>query len=153
LKSGCARGALDSAASACQKLARQVAPLKRWIDEQVKSGADFAILGDFNRDLQAEKGPARGANEQPLALWPAINDGASPGSILLNAATGTAFRNCAVGQRYSSYIDQIVLGKRLASRMVPGSFERLTWKPIEAARLTLSDHCPIAIRIRIPSSN
>jgi endonuclease/exonuclease/phosphatase family metal-dependent hydrolase len=149
LKSGCARGALDSQRKPCQKLALQVAPLEDWIDAQARAGRRFGVVGDFNRELLREQGPARGENGQQLQLWPEINDGSPPGATLSNAATGSHFRNCAGGERQSGYIDQIVLGERLATALVPDSFERLTWQPADAARLKLSDHCPIAVRLRL----
>ena len=151
LKSGCARAALDSDATACRKLAQQVGPLERWIDDRARDGARFAVLGDFNRELQREPGPARSATGLQREIWPEINDGQPVGATLSNAAAGSRFRNCASGQRHSGYIDQIVLGKLLAAQWVPDSFERLTWRAFDAARLTLSDHCPIAIRIQISS--
>ena len=153
LKSGCARPPLDTGPPACQKLATQVEPLERWIDAQALAGKRFAVLGDFNRELLREHGPARNAAGGQQQIWPEINDGEPRGAVLLNAAAGERFRNCASGERHSGYIDQIVLGQRLASAFVPQSFERMTWKPQEAARLTLSDHCPIAIRLRISSRN
>jgi endonuclease/exonuclease/phosphatase family metal-dependent hydrolase len=153
LKSGCARPLLDAGPAACQKLARQVEPLELWIDAQARAGRRFAVLGDFNRELLREQGPARNEAGVQQQLWPEINDGEPHGAVLLNAAAGARFRNCASGERHSGYIDQIVLGQRLASTLVPESFERLTWKQQEAARLTLSDHCPVAIRLQISSRN
>jgi endonuclease/exonuclease/phosphatase family metal-dependent hydrolase len=153
LKSGCARGLLDSERAACQKLAIQVAPLEQWIDTAARAGKHFGVLGDFNRELLREHGPARSDVGQQQQIWPEINDGEPAGALLLNVADGYRFRNCASGERHSGYIDQIVLGQRLAAALVPDSFERQVWKAEEAARLTLSDHCPIAIQIRISSRN
>ncbi len=153
LKSGCARPRLDAKFAACQKLAKQVAPLENWIDAQARAGKRFAVLGDFNRELLREHGPARNQSGGQQELWPDINDGEPRGATLLNVAAGERFRNCASGERHRGYIDQIVLGQRLAGTLVPNSFERLTWQGQEAARLTLSDHCPIAIRLQISSRN
>ena len=86
---------------------------------------------------------------QRQQLWPEINDGSPPAATLSNAAAGSRFRNCAGGERQSGYIDQIVLGARLATTQVPDSFERLTWQAADAVRLKLSDHCPIAVRLRL----
>lgn len=151
LKSGCARQRLDSALGACEKLARQVPALESWIDAEARAGHRYAVLGDFNRELLAEHGAARNAAGQLQSLWAEINDGEPPGARLVNVAAGEHFRNCATGQNHSGFIDQILLGERLAPQLIPGSFERLTWRPRDAARLILSDHCPLAVSLKIES--
>ena len=145
LKAGCSRDPLDTRSEACRDLSRQVSALEAWIDAQARAGRRFAVLGDFNRQLLRERsdGKARG-------LWPAIDDGEPPEADLLNAAEGQRFRNCTPGQRYSEYIDFIVLSRSLGQAVVPGSFERLTYRPTDAHRAQLSDHCPVAIRVRLP---
>jgi len=152
LKAGCRIDRLDVGKEACRDLARQVPALEAWIDEQARSGRYFAVLGDFNRDLLSDSGPARAANGRLLRLWPEIDDGDPPGADLVNAAEGQRFVNCTPGQSYTGYIDFIVLGESLAQRMVPGSFERLTFSPSDARRRRLSDHCPVAVRIRLPDA-
>ena len=68
---------------------------------------------------------------------------------LVNTAHAAAFRNCYPGQTHTGYIDYILFGDALASAWVPGSFERLTFAPADAWRLKLSDHCPVAVRLRL----
>jgi endonuclease/exonuclease/phosphatase family metal-dependent hydrolase len=148
LKSGCAQRALDGPADACRRLSRQAGPLEAWIDAQARAGRRFAILGDFNRDLLAEREPVRSRNGSLRSLWHEISDGDPRGATLLNTAAGEPFRNCATGQNHTSFIDYILLGGPLRERWVAGSFERMTWQPRDAARLRLSDHCPVAIRLR-----
>jgi endonuclease/exonuclease/phosphatase family metal-dependent hydrolase len=139
LKSGCARGSLESHARACERLARQAPALRDWIAAQERAGHRFSVLGDFNRELQHEHGDG---------LGPRI--GASgPGKPLLNTADGEAFRNCFPGQTHTGYIDHILLGPALAPTLQRGSFERLTYSPVDAWRLKLSDHCPVAVRLRL----
>jgi endonuclease/exonuclease/phosphatase family metal-dependent hydrolase len=151
LKSGCARGPMSPTppSEACALLARQVAPLEAWIDNEAASGARFAVLGDFNRDLAAERGPARAPDGSQLNLWPEIDDGDPPGARLTNSAAGERFSNCARGRMHTGYIDQIVLGPALAAERVPGSFEHQGYGARDAWRLKLSDHCPVAIRLDI----
>jgi endonuclease/exonuclease/phosphatase family metal-dependent hydrolase len=148
LKSGCAQRALDGRNDACQRLSRQAGPLEAWIDAQARAGRRFALLGDFNRDLLGERGPARGDNGMLRSLWHEINDGDPRGAELLNTAAGVRFRNCATGQNHTGFIDYILLGGPLRERWLAGSFERVTWQQRDAARLRLSDHCPVAIRLR-----
>jgi endonuclease/exonuclease/phosphatase family metal-dependent hydrolase len=151
LKSGCARPPLDRGPSACEKLARQIPALEGWIDTEARAGHRYAVLGDFNRDLLAERGPARNAAGRQRNIWGEISDGEPPGATLVNVAASDSFRNCAQGQNHSGFIDQILLDKLLARQLVAGSLERLTWDGRDAARLKLSDHCPVAVRLRIES--
>lgn len=149
LKSGCSRQPMDEGGAACRQLARQVPVLEEWIDGRARAGARFAVLGDFNRDLLRERGNARSDRGEQRNLWNEINDGEPRGATLVNISTGEKFRNCAAGQNHSGFIDQIVLGERLAQQRVGDSFERLTWDARDAARFRLSDHCPLAIRLKI----
>jgi endonuclease/exonuclease/phosphatase family metal-dependent hydrolase len=149
LKSGCSDKSLASGGKACDTLARQVPALEGWIDAQARAGHRFAVLGDFNRDLLREHGPARAPSGQPLQLWPEIADDDPPDAHLRNVAEGQPFRNCVPGQAHSAFIDHIVVGRRLASALVPGSFERVTFSAADARHARLSDHCPLAVRLTI----
>jgi endonuclease/exonuclease/phosphatase family metal-dependent hydrolase len=148
LKSGCSTDPLNAPGKACAELSRQIPALEAWIDARAAQGKRFAVLGDFNRDLLHDSGPARAENGMRLRLWPELDDGDPPESDLVNAATGEVFRNCTPGQGYNAYIDFIVLSRTLGAAMVPKSFERLTYAPRDARRMKLSDHCPVAVRIR-----
>ncbi|MCB1625169.1 MAG: endonuclease/exonuclease/phosphatase family protein [Pseudomonadales bacterium] len=147
LKSGCARKPLSSMDRACSTLARQVMPLETWIDARASAGQAFAVLGDFNRDLQREPAPRAAPELAVTSLWAAIDDGEPAGADLINAADGERFVNCSPSQAFSGYIDYIVLGESLAQRRVAGSFERVTYSALDATRRKLSDHCPVAIRL------
>lgn len=139
LKSGCPHQRLDSRAHACERLAQQLPTLRAWVRAQRAGGHRFAILGDFNRDLLAEHG---------AGVWAQLSDDAAdPGMV--NTAAGEAFRNCYVGQTHTGYIDYILLGSTLAPSLVRGSFERLTYSAADAWRTKLSDHCPVAVRLRL----
>ena len=139
LKSGCWRQPLDSRAHACERLARQAPALHEWVASQQCAGHRFAVLGDFNRDLLAEHADG---------LWTRVGADA-PESALVNTASRAAFRNCYAGQTHTGFIDYILLGNTLAPALVSGSFERLTYSATDAWRLKLSDHCPVAIRLRL----
>ena len=141
LKSGCSRDRLDATRPACRELTRQVPVLERWIDARAAENMPFGVLGDFNRDLRRE----------PLesSLWLDIDDADPPGADLVNTSEGRSFENCLPSQTFSGYIDYIVLGRELARWMVPDSFGRALYRPKEAARRKLSDHCPVFIRLRV----
>jgi endonuclease/exonuclease/phosphatase family metal-dependent hydrolase len=149
LKSGCGRRSLDSGREACIVLAQQVPVLERWIDERAKRGQRFAVLGDFNRDLLDDRGPARSPSGSLRSLWAEIDDGDPPEADLVNPAEGQRFRNCSPRQNHAGYIDHIVLSRSLAWHLVPGSFERLVYQPDEALSLRLADHCPVAVTIEL----
>jgi endonuclease/exonuclease/phosphatase family metal-dependent hydrolase len=141
LKSGCARDALDSDRASCVELRRQVPFLEQWIDARAAAHVPFAVLGDFNRDLQHEPAGA--------TLWGDIDDADPAGADLVNTADGGKFRNCAPSQTFSGFIDYIVLGRETARGLVPGSFGREIYRPRDAARRKLSDHCPVFIRLAV----
>ena len=85
-----------------------------------------------------------------LNYWAEINDG-DPADAALTAVTlGAPFRKCIPTDEYESYIDLIVLGRRLARDIVPGSFQRVVYAPDDAGRFDrLSDHCPVGIELRL----
>ena len=141
LKSGCARDALDSARPGCAQLARQVPLLETWIDTQARQNMPFAVLGDFNRDLRREP--------TGISLWGQIDDLDPPGADLVNTAEGQTFQNCMPQQTFSGYIDYILLGHRMAHGLVENSFGRELYRPRDALRRKLSDHCPVFIRLRV----
>src|SRR3954469_19881923 len=139
LKSGCGRDPLDSTKPSCQELGKQVPALARWIDSQAAGPHAFALLGDFNRDLRREPaGPA---------IWSQIDDGHPPEAQLVNTAEGKTFQNCLPSQTFSGFIDYILLDRRMARGLVPNSFGRELYRPKDAARRKLSDHCPVFIRL------
>jgi endonuclease/exonuclease/phosphatase family metal-dependent hydrolase len=141
LKSGCARDPLDSNRPSCMQLAKQVPALERWIDTEANEHKPFAVLGDFNRDLRREPaGPT---------VWGEINDGDPPDAGLVNTAEGQAFQNCSPSQTFSGYIDYIVLGRQMARGFVKNSFGHEVFRPKDAERRKLSDHCPVFIRLKV----
>jgi len=141
LKSGCARDALDSTKPSCTELARQLPVLERWIDAQASEHKPFAVLGDFNRDLRREP--------TGVSFWGEIDDSNPPAADLVNTAEGQAFQNCMPSQTFSGYIDYIILGRQMAQGLVAGSFGRAFFRPKDALRRKLSDHCPVFIRLRV----
>ncbi len=149
LKSGCGRRTLDDPRDACQTLARQVVELERWIDAQAAAPRPFVVLGDFNRQLLDDSGPARNEAGDPRSLWAEIDDADPPESDLTDAASGERFENCTPFQRFSGYIDHIVLSRTLATRRRPGGFGRVTFDVQDASRRKLSDHCPVWVDLLV----
>lgn len=142
LKSGCSHEPLESAARSCRQLAGQAPAVAQWIAAQTAAGHAFAVLGDFNRDLRAERDGDSG-------LWGQWASGQPAGRPLVDAGAGTPFRACHAGQPFTRYIDYILLGGGLGARMRPGSFVRHVYDDREAHRFRLSDHCPLSVSLRL----
>jgi endonuclease/exonuclease/phosphatase family metal-dependent hydrolase len=141
LKSGCARDPLDSTKPSCIELSRQLPALEHWIDIRAAEQKPYAVLGDFNRDLSRE--PAG------MSVWAALDDAEPPGADLVNTAHGQSFENCMPSQTFTGFIDYIILDRRMARGLVDNSFGRAIYRPRDAQRRKLSDHCPVFIRLKV----
>jgi endonuclease/exonuclease/phosphatase family metal-dependent hydrolase len=141
LKSGCARDPLDSTKPSCAELNRQLPALERWIDARAAEHKTFGVLGDFNRDLRREP--------PGMSLWTSIDDADPPDADLVNTAEGQNFENCTPSQTFSGFIDYIIVGRRMARGLVENSFGRAIYRPRDAQRRKLSDHCPVFIRLKV----
>lgn len=159
LKASCPGGPLDAARSThCALLQRQAAPLEAWVEDQARRGHAFLIVGDWNRDLEAEirghyparhdgsdpRGPLRDATEV-RNLWPEINDGAPPASAMELADVD---RSAAAHHACFGRLDQLAVSRTLLARLDPATLSdgtlaaRLLPRPAEA-----SDHCPLQARL------
>lgn len=158
LKAGCARGRMDAPERPdCALLQRQVPRLEHWAEQQA---LPFMILGDWNRDLDAElrgRYPARTDGSDPAGplaspallrnLWPELDDGQPPASAMALAAVERAgTQSCRQG------LDQIALSVPLLQQLDPRSLDahgrlkgRLLTRPDDA-----SDHCPLLATLQWP---
>lgn len=147
LKSGCFRGDLDRAFSPCRGLQRQAPVVETWIDQRVREGVAFAVLGDFNRHLDQDERRAAGPDESaPLNLLPAWSDDQPRGAVLHRATAGQPYLPCDADDRHSRYIDDILLSDSLKARYdnrrATLRMTRLPYEPQDRGR-QLSDHCPL----------
>jgi endonuclease/exonuclease/phosphatase family metal-dependent hydrolase len=158
LKSGCPGGPMDAPnRAACRSLQRQAAPLEAWIEAQARAGRPFMIVGDWNRDLEAEiRGgyAARTDHAEPTApvvadqvrnLWPEINDGDPPDSAMALVAMD---RTAATSRACHRNLDQIVVSATLVAMLAPESLAdgRLPAR-FEPRPVSASDHCPMSTRL------
>ncbi len=149
LKSGCPDGSLMAATPDCDLIRKQIAPLEAWIDAQARSGKRFGVLGDFNRRFSLERGPARDAAGNLLAMWPEIDDADPPAADLVDVTAGERFLTCNKADPYREYIDTVLLGRELARARIRSSFTRITYDEEDSGRIQLSDHCPVGVELRL----
>lgn len=156
LKSGCAVGPLRDADRSydtyvaedpdCTTLARQVAPLRAWIDRRMAAGIPFAIVGDFNRAFDAT-GPQG-------HLWQGMTQDLPDGGNLTrfpDGMTAECWKNAPPARYYTNPIDFIVLDDQARAMARPRSFRWVTFDKALAARADLiSDHCPLSLDLTFP---
>ena len=141
LKASCNRDPLTADRGDCRLLQRQVPVLEDWIDQRAAADDAFGILGDFNRRFDRESEPARDVRNAVVAMWPEIDDGEPAGADLVNPGDGQGAVGCGNGHGERMPIDYLILGKRLAGRLVPGSYR--VWDYPRGGRWP--DHCVISI--------
>lgn len=146
LKSGCTWDPLTAGRQPCEVLARQVPLLEAWIDARAGEGVPFMVLGDFNRQLGRERGPARDAAGRIVALWPEIDDGDPPGADLALAGAGLRPVACLPGEKSRPPIDHLLLGEKAARAMRDGSY-RMWAYPAEPRGARWPDHCIRSVEI------
>lgn len=140
LKAGCAWDPLTARRQPCEILARQVPELEAWIDARAREGVPFMVVGDFNRQLGREQGPARDEAGRSVAVWPEIDDGDPPGARLTNAGAGLRPVSCRPGEQPRPPIDHLVLGEKAAAALREGSY-RMWPYPAEPRGARWPDHC------------
>lgn len=143
LKSACNRDPLTDGRTDCRTLQRQVPVLEDWIDRRARAGDAFAVLGDFNRRFDRERKEARDTKGAIVAMWPEIDDGEPAGADLLNPGVEHGAIGCGSGHGARMPIDYLILGGRLARRLVPGSYRVRDYPP--GSRWP--DHCVISIEL------
>jgi endonuclease/exonuclease/phosphatase family metal-dependent hydrolase len=143
LKASCNRDPLTTDRPDCRMLQRQVPVLEDWIDARAKAGDTFGVVGDFNRRFDLDREAARDANGALVAIWPEIDDGTPAGADLVNPGTGNGAVGCRNGHGERMPIDYLILGERLAGRLVPGSYRVFDYP--EGGRWP--DHCVISIQL------
>ena len=138
LKSGCAHDPLPGASEACGLLTAQARVLGEWIAQQASRRARFIVLGDLNRG-----GPPSHADP----FWAALGPQAFRASSTL-----LPFANCTWGAPYRDFIDHILVGQALVAALSEQPFSQLRFRPRDATRYILSDHCPIGVSLNAPAS-
>jgi endonuclease/exonuclease/phosphatase family metal-dependent hydrolase len=132
LRAGCAEGRLAGRSASCEELLRQGGYLAAWIAARRAAGEAFVIAGDFNRRLDR--------NDPLFALLAA--------EAPLTLATEGLRDSCWGTDRGA--IDHILAGGPARAWL---DLRSLRMIPLPQAhpngRDTLSDHCPISVRLRL----
>lgn len=149
LKSACNRDPLTDPRPPCRTLQQQVPVLETWIDRRAREGTAFAVLGDFNRRFDRERDAARDAHGRIQAMWPELDDGEPAGADLLDPGAEHGAIHCNNDQGSRAPIDHIVLGRRLARRLVPDSYR--DWNYPGARRWP--DHCLLSVEIELEAQD
>ncbi len=134
LDGGCASGSvLRPNSRDCENLGRQGEILRDWIAQRRREGIAFAILGDFNRRMDR--------NDEFLAML-------AEAAPLSRPTEGFSNPCGSRDGRARPFIDHILLGGPARDWLVPDSFRVLVYADRSpSARESLSDHCPISVRI------
>lgn len=172
LKSGCHGKAIapvdgENADPDCSTHERHVNALEAWADSHIQQGRALAIVGDFNRRLNAHHGgPAARRGDH---LWLDLNDGKPRGARFIALPEKTSAeppdRPCWAHQRgqpghyHPQPIDFLLFDARAEPLVQPGTFRE--WdlkttlgKDFDEARYAgrngsrLSDHCPISVELK-----
>ena len=133
LKAGCRQGALTGTADpACQTLGRQLPVLEAWIRARTADGGGFAVMGDFNRWMEAGD--------------PFFAGLAASGSL---ARTDVGLHSPCWGG--GGFLDHVILGGAAREWLLPGSLRVLVYRETGAAwKDRLSDHCPVSVKLHVP---
>lgn len=130
LKSGCWDRTYQDTKHSCPALREQLNLIADWIAEREDEEEAFVILGDFNRQLTVHD--------------PYFQKLSDPAAVRL---TTSGFSNPCGGGTY--FIDHILLGGSARGWFEPNSLRVMTWKDRDSS-YTLSDHCPVSIRLTLP---
>lgn len=133
LKQGCQHQTLRNTASrTCLTLVEQGAAVGDWIRARVADDTPFAVLGDFNRDMDKRD------------AWIATLRLTAP----LDRATEQRASPCWGA---SAFIDHIVAGGQARAWMRPDTLRVLIFRETGADwKQRLSDHCPVSVRFTLP---
>ncbi|GAB6854496.1 endonuclease/exonuclease/phosphatase family protein [Asaia astilbis] len=130
LKSGCWFRRWSEKGYSCPILRDQIDLISNWIAEREDEGDAYVVLGDFNR---------RFTLRDPYFMR--MIDGTAP--VLTTAGYASP---CEDG---NYFIDHLLIGGAARDWLVKDSLRVLVYPP-EDASFTLSDHCPVSVRLLLP---
>lgn len=134
----------------CRTLKAQLSVLESWIEQQAAQGVTTIVLGDFNREMNAE-------NSQQVPdddFWQTLNDGSPSGLKLMKGPSGKDFI-CWPNHpnRHEGHIDFIVFDEGLRDLVTMDQPTKVSMghesdpKYADKERQRLSDHCPVVLSL------
>ncbi|MDP3417921.1 endonuclease/exonuclease/phosphatase family protein [Falsiroseomonas sp.] len=120
----------------CQQLERQARILAQWAAARAREGVGFAILGDFNRRMTDSDD------------FLTILEEAAP---LARPTRGLSSPCWADSRGGRPFVSHFLLGGEARDWLVPDSLAVMVYaERARRYRQTLSDHCPMSIRLNLP---
>jgi len=175
LKTGCFTGPLfrdlwdgppfqfqhdDHADNPCKTLARQMRPLRTWIARAAQQGTPFVIVGDFNRQIDADANHAAEPDLFPVLTGTATETTTDDVMLARVPEGSVSIRGCWPEDDSSDQknaIDYLIFGPGARPTDWEATYKKLRFvdlPSIGGASLTkrdndwrLSDHCPVRVSI------
>ena len=159
----------EPSSSSCVVLARQLFPLRAWIEAREREASAWMIVGDFNRRLDSGSGsfqdevwsalsgyaPRRDANSGTLVDTdgrvdvPLFRAPYKEASLCWREMREPFPSSLAAADDYNILpIEFFLYGNRAKPLVIAASSRQIPWpSPVAADMTRLSDHCPKTIRI------
>ena len=132
LKTGCHEMRLTNPSRNCETLRLQAAALQGWLAQRRDEGVPFVLMGDLNRRMSP--------TDDLLAALNAVTP--------LHRATEGRASPCWGG---GAFIDHMLAGGAARAWLRAETLRVLVYRETDrAAQATLSDHCPVAVRMSLP---
>ena len=136
LKAGCQTGNLGSAYSSCETLETQLQYLVSWIETREILGQSYAILGDFNRQMEGDE------------VFEASLEAVASGNLYRTTRNqrSTCWHHHPDAPHHDWYIDHHILSDTVVDAWGEPGFEVYLFnETYEDAWRYVSDHCPIIV--------
>ncbi|MCM0148634.1 hypothetical protein KCN56_08675 [Photobacterium galatheae] len=152
LKSGCYAQKISKRSASCRVLGYQATILSNWISQRLAHRESFLISGDFNHRL-AEPGS--------WLFTSLVNQGDDKDTVHLltkNVQASCYVRLSRAGKKtkyrhYTKLIDHFVSSADIAEAAQRGQVYQFSFTGQDVSRYTLSDHCPLVLRLPWPSNH
>lgn len=152
LKSGCFTRAASQRSASCRVLGYQAEVLSGWISQRLTRKESFLISGDFNHRM-AEPGSwlftslaEQGGDKDSVRL---LTKDVNASCYVRLSRTGkkTEYRH------YKKLIDHFVASADVAGAAQRGLVYQFSFPREDVSRYNLSDHCPVVLRLPLPSAH
>ncbi|UIP29654.1 endonuclease/exonuclease/phosphatase family protein [Photobacterium sp. TLY01] len=148
LKSGCYTSKISRQSASCRVLSYQAGVLKKWIEQRLAANESFLISGDFNHRM------ADSGDWLYRSLSASSSDRHSVHLLTKDVNASCYVRLNRSGaqpeyRRYTALIDHFVASADIANTLRQGNVSQYPFSREDVRRLTLSDHCPLILKIQL----